>query len=167
MIQIKRLSDLFLMIKSEAASGLPASRTVLGQYWEHFPHDADVGIRGIGATKEQAFEQAARALSAVITDLHDILALEQITVDCEAPDDELLLAEWLNALIYQMATRRMLFSRFEVRIDGPHLRGKAWGEPIDVRRHKPAVEVKGATYTQLKVEHNQTGTWLAQCVVDV
>jgi SHS2 domain-containing protein len=79
----------------------------------------------------------------------------------------LLLAEWLNALIYQMATRRMLFARFEVRFDGSSLSGKAWGEPVDVGRHSPAVEVKGATYTQLKVARDETGAWLAQCVVDV
>ncbi len=36
--------------------------------WEHFPHGADIGVRGFGATREQAFEQAAVALSAVITE---------------------------------------------------------------------------------------------------
>jgi SHS2 domain-containing protein len=140
---------------------------MLGKYWEHFPHDADMGIRGIGATKEEAFEQAAVALTAVITDPDNVAAVEKKTIDCEAPDDELLLAEWLNALIYQMATRRMLFSRYEVHIDGAHLSGKAWGEEVNVSRHDPAVEVKGATYTQLKVGRDETGTWLAQCVVDV
>jgi SHS2 domain-containing protein len=78
-----------------------------------------------------------------------------------------MLAEWLNALIYQMATRRMLFARFEVQFDDSRLNGKAWGEPVDIGRHKPAVEVKGATYTQLKVARVETGAWLAQCVVDV
>jgi SHS2 domain-containing protein len=140
---------------------------VLGRHWEHFAHDADIGIRGIGATREEAFEEAAMALSAVVSDPAAIAAGEAIAVECEAPDDELLLAEWLNALIYHMATRRMLFSRFEVRIEGARLTGKAWGEPVEVARHKPAVEVKGATYTQLRVEHDETGTWLAQCVVDV
>jgi tRNA nucleotidyltransferase (CCA-adding enzyme) len=140
---------------------------MLGKYWEHFPHDADIGIRGIGATKDEAFEQAAVAMIAVITDPHNVAPLEEISVDCAAPDDDLLLAEWLNALVYQMATRRMLFSRFEVRIDGTHLSGKAWGERVDVEWHKPAVEVKGATYTQLKVARDETGTWLAQCIVDV
>ena len=140
---------------------------MLGKYWEHFPHDADMGIRGIGATKEEAFEQAAVALTAVVTGPDNVAPMEETSVDCEAPDDELLLAEWLNALIYQMATRRMLFSRFEVRIDGGHLSGRAWGEPVDISRHQPAVEVKGATYTQLKVAQDKTGAWLAQCVVDV
>ena len=37
--------------------------------WEHFPHQADIGVRGIGSTKEAAFERAAQAVTAVITDL--------------------------------------------------------------------------------------------------
>jgi SHS2 domain-containing protein len=138
-----------------------------GTYWEHFPHEADMGVRGVGATREEAFEQAAVALTAVITDPEGVAPLEEIDVECEAPDDELLLAEWLNALIYQMATRRMLFARFEVQFDDSRLNGKAWGEPVDIGRHNPAVEVKGATYTQLKVARVETGAWLAQCVVDV
>ena len=137
------------------------------KYWEHFPHEADIGVRGVGATKEEAFEQAAVALTAVVTDPDGVAPLEEIEVECDAPDDELLLAEWLNALIYQMATRRMLFARFEVRFNDSRLGGKAWGEPIVVGRHNPAVEVKGATYTQLRVARQETGAWLAQCVVDV
>jgi SHS2 domain-containing protein len=66
-----------------------------------------------------------------------------------------------------MATRHMLFGRFEVRIDGDQLEGRAWGEPVDVARHHPAVEVKGATLTQLRVAKEPDGTWVAQCVVDV
>jgi tRNA nucleotidyltransferase (CCA-adding enzyme) len=138
-----------------------------GTYWEHFPHEADMGVRGVGATMEEAFEQAAVALTAVITDPESIALVEEIDIECEAPDDELLFADWLNALIYQMATRRMLFARFEVRIDDSRLDGKAWGEPVDVGKHHPAVEVKGATYTQLKVTRDKTGAWLAQCIVDV
>ena len=36
--------------------------------WEHFEHGADVGVRGIGPTPASAFEQAALALTAVITE---------------------------------------------------------------------------------------------------
>jgi len=140
---------------------------MLGKYWEHYAHEADMGIRGVGATKEEAFEQAAIALTAVVTDPRYVTPLEEVDVECEAPDDELLFAEWLNALIYQMGTRRMLFARFEVRFDDSRLGGKAWGEPVDVGKHNPAVEVKGATYTQLKVARDEAGAWTAQCVVDV
>jgi SHS2 domain-containing protein len=61
----------------------------------------------------------------------------------------------------------MLFSRFEVHLDGKHLNAKAWGEALELARHHPAVEIKGATYTSLKVAQQSSGEWLAQCVVDV
>jgi tRNA nucleotidyltransferase (CCA-adding enzyme) len=135
--------------------------------WEHFAHDADIGVRGVGASKEEAFEQAAAALTAVIVGPQGLNGEEVVEVTCEAPDDELLLVDWLNALVYRMATRRLLFGRFEVHLDGHRLRGKAWGEPIEVARHQPAVEVKGATLTCLRVGQEAGGAWVAQCVVDV
>lgn len=136
-------------------------------YWEHFPHQADIGVRGVGPTREQAFEQAALAMTAVVADPALVAPNEGVEIACEAPDDELLLADWLNSLILEMATRRMLFSRFAVSLDGHRLRATAWGERVDVARHQPAVEIKGATYTELKVAQTQEGLWLAQCIVDV
>ncbi|MFQ6017145.1 MAG: archease [Kiloniellaceae bacterium] len=135
--------------------------------WEHFPHEADVGIRGFGPTKEAAFEQAACALTAVQTDLVRVQPRDAVPIACEAPDDELLLVDWLNALVFEAATRRMMFGRFSVRIKDGRLRGEAWGEAIDVPRHAPAAEVKGATYTALEVARKPDGRWVAQCVVDV
>lgn len=135
-------------------------------HWEHFSHEADVGVRGTAPTKAEAFEQAALALTAVVTDPSLIAATEQVRVECEGPDDEVLLAEWLNSLVYEMATRKMLFGRFLVRIEPGHLHGLAWGEHVDAPRHQPAVEIKGATYTSLRVVHEE-GAWIAQTVVDV
>jgi len=134
--------------------------------WELFPHGADVGVRGWGATPAEAFEQAAQALTAVITE-SDVQPLLAIEVECAAPDLELLFVEWLNAVIYEMAVRDMLFRRFLVRIDGMRLAAKLWGEPVDVERHAPACEPKGATYTALKVFEDSDRRWSAACVVDV
>lgn len=136
-------------------------------HWEHFTHGADIGVRGIGNTLSEAFEQAALALTAVICDPALVQAKEPATLTCDAPDAEYLLADWLNRLVFEMATRHLLFSRFQVTIQGEQLSATAWGEPIDVARHQPAVEVKGATYTELKVAQTETGEWLAQCIVDV
>jgi tRNA nucleotidyltransferase (CCA-adding enzyme) len=135
--------------------------------WEHFSHEADVGIRGIGRTRDEAFEQAAMALTAAVTDLDLVATADVVTVRCSAPDDELLLVDWLNAIVYEMATRKMLFGRFEAHTEGGVLRGRAWGEAIQVAKHRPAVEVKGATYTSLSVTQVADGSWLAQCVIDV
>lgn len=135
--------------------------------WEHFQHMADIGIRGIGGTPEEAFAQAALALTAVITDPAKVEPRQAVPIEREAPDREFLFLDWINALIYEMATRHMLFSRFEVTLDGNRLEARAWGESVDRSRHDPAVEVKGATLTELKVCRREDGQWLAQCVVDV
>jgi tRNA nucleotidyltransferase (CCA-adding enzyme) len=135
--------------------------------WEHFSHGADIGVRGRGNTLEEAFEQAALAMTGVITDPVGVATTEAVAIAAEAPDRELLLVDWLNSLVYEMATRKVLFGRFSVAIRGDRLQASAWGERVDVARHQPAVEVKGATYTELAVRHDRDGRWFAQCVVDV
>lgn len=134
--------------------------------WEHFAHEADIGVRGFGDSVATAFEQAALALTAVVTSPDEVESRQRVDVACRAPSRELLLCDWLNAIIYEMSRRRMLFGRFEVALEGDELRARAWGETVDAARHEPAVEPKGATFTELRVARCPEG-WLAQCVVDV
>jgi SHS2 domain-containing protein len=135
--------------------------------WEHFEHCADMGVAGYGASPAEAFEQAALAMSAIVCDPAAITPAQKVTIACEGGELELLFVDWLNALIYEMATRRMLFSRFQVRLVGEGLEADAWGEPVEQARHQPAVEIKGATYTGLAVQQQPDGSWVARCVVDV
>jgi SHS2 domain-containing protein len=135
--------------------------------WEHFSHDADIGLVGMGPTKAEAFRQAAIALTAVVTDPRGVRPVDRVKLVCRAPNDELLLVEWLNALIYEMAVRSMLFGDFTVDVVAEgELHATAFGEPVDRDRHEPAVEIKGATLTALRVAP-VAGGWRAQCVVDV
>ena len=89
----------------------------------HFPHDADIGVRGTGPTLAAAFEQAALAMIAVITDPAKVRLEETVAIECAAPNAELLLLDWLNAIIFEMATRGMIFGSFRVETDGRWLRG--------------------------------------------
>jgi SHS2 domain-containing protein len=147
-------------------SETPASE--VGQSgWRHFSHDADMGVRAEGATPEQVFEQAALGMTALITDPGGVATAEDVEIACEAPSLELLLIDWLNALVYEMAVRRMLFGRFVVKLDGTRLHAVASGERVDVGRHQPVVEVKGATYTALGFRRRDDGRWEAQCILDV
>jgi tRNA nucleotidyltransferase (CCA-adding enzyme) len=159
-----------------ASAGPPPLR------WEHFEHGADVGVRGVGPSRAAAFEQAALALTAVLTPPAGVAATDTVPIVCEAADEELLLLAWLNALVSEMALRRMVFGDFMVRITPPgeapaaavaggparwRLEAEARGERLDPARHDPAVEVKGATCTLLRVGLAEGGGWLAQTVVDV
>jgi SHS2 domain-containing protein len=134
--------------------------------YELFPHQADIGIRGRGGTEAAAFEQAAIALTAAVTNPADVHTHVPVEIRCEGPNSVTLFVDWINALIYEMGVRKMLFARFEVAIDQGKLMATAWGEPVDRRRHEPAAEPKGATYTEARVQC-EAGVWTAQCVVDV
>jgi tRNA nucleotidyltransferase (CCA-adding enzyme) len=125
-----------------------------------------VGIRGRGATLAEAFEQAALALTGIVTDT-EIAAETAVDVTCEAPDVEMLLVEWLNAIIYEMAVRNMIFGRYKVTLSDTSLNGTMWGETVDQAKHAPACEPKGATYTALRVAKDPDGTWSAACIIDV
>jgi SHS2 domain-containing protein len=147
--------------------GVTAASASSLRRWEHFEHMADIGVRGIGPSREAAFEEAALAMSAVITDPALVRPEIAYEVECEADEDDLLLLDWLNSLISEMSAQRMILSKFEVSISNGHLHGRAWGERADPVRHRPAVEIKGATLTELRVWRNADGLWTAQCVVDV
>ena len=138
--------------------------------WCLFDHAADMGIRARGATLDEVFAQIAMGMMNIVTD-QPIATEEQLEVRCSAPDLQLLLVDWLNSLIFEMATRRMLFGDFSVQVQADagqyRLLGQARGERLDVARHQPTVEVKGATYTALDLHQHASGHWYAQCVVDV
>lgn len=134
--------------------------------YETFEHEADIGIRGFGGTEAEAFESAAAALYSVMVSLDKVSAREKRVVHVSAPDSELLLIEWLNALLALSDIERMVFSKFQVKREGSALTGTAWGEALDRVRHEPRVEVKGATYHMLSVTEKD-GRYTAQCVVDV
>ena len=138
-----------------------------GAHWEHFAHDADIGVRGHGASKAEAFEQAALALMAAIGGPEAAAPSEEVSIQCASEDDEIRFVDWLNAIIYEIATRKMLFGGFEVEIHGGRLNARALGERIEPGRHHPQVEPKGATFTALEVRRLPDESWLAQCVVDV
>jgi len=136
-------------------------------HWEHYSHPADMGIRGFGPTREEAFVQAALAMTAIVVELDKVQAQKAVEIVCEDDDDEMLFWYWLSAVLFEMGLRNMVFSRFEIKAFKGGLKATAWGEPVEVRRHQPAVEVKAATFADLKVTCDNAGMWMAQCVVDV
>ena len=87
---------------------------MISPHWQHFEHKADIGIRGFGNTPAEAFAQAALAMSAIITELSLVADKDKVAIVCEDEELDLLFVDWLNAVIYEISTRQMLFSRFQV-----------------------------------------------------
>lgn len=134
--------------------------------WENFSHDADVGIRGFGKTMEEAFAMAVMALTAVVTNPDIVSPKINVTIECEEEDRELLFFDWINAVIYEMEMKKMVFAEAKVTIENSQLKGQLWGEIISQEKHSPATDIKGATMTELKVMKSGD-QWVAQCIVDV
>lgn len=131
----------------------------------YFEHDADMGIVGRGSTLEEAFEAAARATFAIMTDIAAVRHEDTVAIEFEEADEELALVRWLNLLLGSARERGVVFARFWIERDGVHWRGGASGEPWRPGLER-GVEVKGATLTALVVKRDEKG-WEARCVVDV
>lgn len=138
--------------------------------FEYLDHTADVALRGIGETVEEAFCEAAKAMFNLMVNLDQVAPKRQLKVAREAGKLDLLLVEWLSELLVQKDLTGLFHSRFHVNIvkksDGFHLKGTAWGESLDLSRHSVKLEVKGVTYSGLHVEQ-EGERWIAQCVVDI
>jgi len=134
--------------------------------FETFEHGADVGVRGFGNTLEEAFANGAKAMFSVMVDIERVEAKDTFEIECSSYDLETLFVEWLNRLLTLAGTERVVFSEFRVHIKDYNLKALALGERFDPKRHEPSVEVKGATYSMLKVE-KKNHQFMAQCVVDV
>ena len=137
--------------------------------WETFDHVADIGVRGVGRSLEEAFSNGAKALfSMMVEDLDLVRACEERRIEASSFDLVGLFVAWLNELIAISDLEGMVFSQFETRIfqGDSTLLSTAMGEPLDRKRHGVGVEVKGATFSEARVE-KMNGLWVAQCIVDV
>jgi len=123
--------------------------------FEILNHTADVGIVAYGANMKEAFVNAARGLFSLITELDDIEEVVYRDIELSAPDQESLLVEWLNELIYLFDAENIVFKRFDIsQLSQTQLKARSYGHEVDSSRHKLKTGVKAATYHMLKVETN-------------
>ncbi|MQY61721.1 archease [archaeon] len=119
-------------------------------------HTADAYIEAYGASLEEAFENAAAAMTDVMTELEKVEAKTEESFVVEAQDEPALLYSWLEELLLEFELKDKLYSRFEVSCieetsEGFRLRAKAWGEKYDPERHLSKVGIKAATYHQMEI----------------
>jgi len=133
--------------------------------YAYFDHDADIGVIGRGTLLEEAFEAAAKAVFARMTDLTAVRPENAVRIEFEEADVELALVRWLNLLLGKAREHGLVFAQFRLERDGAVWRGMASGEPWHAD-HERGVEVKGATLTSLSVRQTADG-WEARCVIDV
>ena len=135
--------------------------------YELVDHTADIGVRVWGPTAEEVFEQAALAMFSLVCDPLDIGELETVEVELEAESMDLLLAAWLNELLYIFEARQLVLSQFDLLELGDRvLRARVSGEPLDTSRHIICGGVKAATLHELSLEQRDDG-WEGFVLLDV
>jgi len=135
--------------------------------FELIEHTADIGLRAYGIDIAQTFVNAARGMFSLITDTEKVQ--ERITRDISvsASDQEALLVEWLNELVFLFDSEQLLFTTYYIRfINDTNLQAKACGEKADLTRHEIKIGIKSATYHMLKIE-KQRDYYQAQVIFDI
>ena len=130
-------------------------------------HIADVGFEAFGATRQEVFANAARALFHLLVDLDSIMPREGVNVQVEGRDPADLLVNWLSEILYLHDAEGWLFNDFSLHsLEDRFLAAAARGEKFDPERHQAKLMVKAITYHQLALEETAQG-WRAQVYVDI
>ncbi|MFC2056051.1 archease [Chloroflexota bacterium] len=121
--------------------------------FEILNHTADVGIIAYGDDTKEAFANAAKGLFSLITELDNVEESEHRDIELTAPDQESLLVEWLNELVYLFDAENMLFKKFDItQFSNTHLKARSYGHKVDSSKHKLKMGIKAATYHMLKID---------------
>jgi SHS2 domain-containing protein len=130
-------------------------------------HTADVGFEAFGATREEVFANAARALFDLIVELDTIEPCEEARVEVTGPDPASVLVNWLSEVLFLFDTEGWIFREFEIQtLHDNSLSAFARGEKFQRSRHQAKLLVKAITYHQLALEKTGQG-WRAQVYVDI
>jgi SHS2 domain-containing protein len=124
--------------------------------YEFLEHTADAYIAAYGKDLAEAFENAAVAMFDVMTDVKAVNPLFEDLVTAEGEDEYSLLYSWLEALLINSETNRMLYSKFRILEIAKTARGfkldaRIWGEKFNPKKHLQKVGVKAVTYHRMEI----------------
>ena len=133
--------------------------------FEELPHTADIKIRARARTLDGLFSEV---LSALMEVMYGTKRTDGITreIRLESPDMESLLADFLSEVLFISEVDSLVISRADITIEGLGLSAVLYGEQFDRKRHSGGTEVKGISYTGLKIENDANG-YIVDIVFDV
>lgn len=130
---------------------------------------ADVAFEATGKTLEEMCEGAAMALTnSMVSDLKAIEQKKTVTIKVESRDEERLLHDFLQEILFYKDAENLVFSGFSVRVstNGKFvLEAEMLGEEIDMKKHDLVVDVKAVSWHRYKVEKKDM--WRAFVILDV
>ena len=122
--------------------------------YEYFDHTADIGLKAYGDSLASMFENAAKGMFSIMFEtISEVDPAKVLKVELkEEENQEQLLIDWLNELLFLLETEDLVLSRFNVTDIGPKgLKAEVSGSPFDPQVHRYKTEVKSATYHMLEI----------------
>jgi SHS2 domain-containing protein len=133
--------------------------------FEVLDHPADLALRIYGRDLRELFANAAYAMFCQFLPegLERLPVTVERQVEVDGIDDESLLVNWLNELLYLHETRGELYSQFELEPLAPgHLRASVRGAPSE----RSEIIIKAATFNELAIARTAEGL-VVTVVLDV
>lgn len=135
----------------------------------YIEHTADAEFVAYGGTVDEAFANAALAMTNLMADTASVKT--EVEKDVELSGDELdvLLYDWLSELLYIFEVDRLVFGKFEAHVSGEPgnylLKAKAWGESVE--KHPDIfLGIKAVTFHDLRFE-KRNNIYEAQVLLDI
>lgn len=104
---------------------------------------------------EEAFEETAKAMFSIITDISKVKKKNKRKLEVASENLESLLVNFLSELIYLHEVHNELYRDFDVKIEEEgliRLTASAEGEKIDLERHDMDTAVKAVSYHEISID---------------
>jgi len=122
--------------------------------YEEIAHTADLAMRAYGRDMKELFANAAYGMFSLMADLSAIAPVVQRRVHLQAPDQEALLVDWLNELLYLHEAEGEVYCSFDIQALSPtELSATVRGEKTE----EVTKVIKAATFHDLKITRTEDG----------
>ncbi|MAG52720.1 MAG: archease [Nanoarchaeota archaeon] len=134
--------------------------------YKFIDHTADVMFEAYGNNLNKLFENAALAVFEVQCDLKKVKRVVKRKIKLKNDDNEKLLFDFLEELIYLKDAKYLVFSKFSVKIKDNQLEAVIEGEKINPDKHELKVDVKAVTLHHFSLKKTKNG-WKAIVILDI
>ncbi len=130
---------------------------------------ADAAFDAFGKTIEEVFENCALATAGIMIDFKTLKTKITKKIIIVAENEEKLLFNFLDQIIFLKDSEQLLFKKFKVKITNAkqfRLESDCIGDKINQETQKLGNDLKAVTYHNFKLEQTKQG-WSARIVLDI
>ena len=120
-------------------------------------HTTDAFVEITARDLKEAFSVAADAVIDLTLDQDRIEERQEKTFCADGKDLRYLLFNWLEEVSFVLVTEGFAIKRIEFNIDKGdkyHISARAFGEPLDLKKHGFRLEVKAPTFHEMQIRQN-------------